>query len=47
MVTSPEADSTPTAIARLTAPSAETALLRTAAGVFDVHSRLWPAPAHL
>lgn len=44
MATSPEADDAPTAIARLTAPSAETALLETAAGVFDVHSRLWPAP---
>jgi Protein of unknown function (DUF1579) len=38
----PDADDTPTAIARLKAPRAETELLRTAVGTFDVHSQLWP-----
>jgi hypothetical protein len=39
----PETDDSPTAIQRLKEPSAETDLLQTAVGTFDVHSRLWPA----
>ena len=42
MAIPPGTDGTPTAIARLKAPRAEIELLRTAAGLFDVHSRLWP-----
>jgi hypothetical protein len=41
---SPEPADTPTAIARLKAPGAETGLLRALAGTFDVHNRLWPFP---
>ena len=39
----PKSEAIPTAIDRLKAPSAETDLLRTAVGSFDVRSRLWPA----
>lgn len=42
MATHADPDNAPTAIARLKAPRAEIELLRTAVGIFDVRSQLWP-----